>query len=187
MIFGPRQVGKSTLAREYAKKKAQINNGRVIEINFFEDNKNKMGIGGRYAGIFNSSLNPSEILNRISILKGEDIDVSKDILLLDEIQDCISAYESLKNFKEVFPGFPVMASGSYLQLFLETGENIRHSVGCTSEIYLHPLTFSEFLHNLNVPLFEAYKKISRPDTVIDETAHIKFIEAFEQYLFTGGM
>jgi predicted AAA+ superfamily ATPase len=183
VVFGPRQTGKSTLARSFARRHFAEN---TIEINFFRDTRDKTN-SARYGRIFEESQDPAVILRNIGVLKKRTVDPERDILILDEIQDCKPAYEALKNFKDDYPGFPIIASGSYLGLFLETESEVRHPVGATQELHLGPLSFREFLANFNAPLFSVYLEITLTDTSIDPVVHRELLEALNTYLFTGGM
>ena len=183
VIFGPRQTGKTTLAVEFAKKHYQ---DRAILINFFKDARDKKN-PSQLASIFEHSQDPRQVLKDLSLILKRDINPEKDILLIDEIQDCKPAYEILKNFKDDMPDFPIIASGSYLGLFLETESDIRHPVGCTMEFSLGPLSFSEFLSNFNPLLYQAYLEIDIDKPKISPVQHKKFLECLNSYFFTGGM
>jgi len=134
-------------------------------------------------------LDPQTVIKRLELILEDVISPETDLLLLDEIQDCPAAYESLKFFKEDFPQLDIIATGSYLKLFIENQDKIkRHPVGSVREVLLHPLTFEEFLLNANEPLYKEFVKISvAQDTKIDEIVHKKLCEYMRYYFFAGGL
>lgn len=78
------------------------------------------------------------------------------LLVLDEIQECPSALTSLKFFNEDLPELAVMAAGSLLGLSMGKSDGISQKrnngrsqmsfpVGKIERLYVHPMTFSEFL------------------------------------------
>ena len=83
LIEGVRQVGKTTLARQYC-----INNDlNYIEFNFIEN--------PNISKIFEDSLNPDDIIIELEIILGVTIRLS-DVLIFDEIQECPQAIASLR-------------------------------------------------------------------------------------------
>jgi predicted AAA+ superfamily ATPase len=183
VLFGPRQTGKTTLIRSFVQRKF---GERAVEINFYKDRRDAVS-GPRFAQIFEQTQDPRKVLEELSILIKREIDPERDLLFIDEIQDCKSAYEILKNFKDDYPGFPIITSGSYLGLFLETETEIRHPVGATHEATLGPLSFREFLINFNPPLYSRYQQIKLSDLPLTSHLHTEFLSALNTYLFTGGL
>lgn len=141
ILFGARQVGKTTLARSFAEKTGRT----LISVNFWKDPN------GRFHDVFNSAGAAPQVLEKLQLIFGREIDQDKCILLLDEIQDCRAAYSLCKSFKED-TNIPVIATGSYLKLMLgpwTQDDGFRIPVGCTHELLVTPLSFAEFLENYN--------------------------------------
>ncbi|MBL6988882.1 MAG: ATP-binding protein [Bacteriovoracaceae bacterium] len=187
VIFGPRQVGKTALAKHFASKHFGQTNQNIVSINFYKD-VNDRRRPKRFASIFEATQDPKEILTELEILLDREINPDKTIILLDEIQECLRAYEVLKLFKDEYPQLAIIATGSYMRLFLEQISDIKHPVGCTEELSLHPLSFREFLQNYSSILYKEYVSIdiNRPKQ-LSQNLHDKFMEALEYYFFTGGM
>jgi predicted AAA+ superfamily ATPase len=181
VLFGPRQVGKSFAARSFASR----NYAKTHEVNFWKNENFQHAYleGGKRL------LDPKKVLQRLELILGTSINLKSDLVLFDEIQDCPYAYEALKFFKEDLPELAIIATGSYLRLFLNRGDQIlRLPVGSCKELWLHPIRFDEFLLNANPTLYGHYAQLSL-DTPqnIDPLLHQKLSEFFRYYLFTGGL
>lgn len=104
VLRGARQVGKSTLVRQFARKKEKI----LIEINLerhlFLDN------------IF-KHLDMDEALREIEALSGVPA-TAETILFLDETQSTPHALQRLRYFFEEKRDLPVIAAGSLLEFTL---------------------------------------------------------------------
>jgi predicted AAA+ superfamily ATPase len=131
IIRGARQVGKTWLVEYFGKK----NFKQFVEINFeFQPH---------FKTCF-STLNPFEIVEKIELTSNVDINQGITLLFLDEIQECPQALKALRYFYEKMPGLHVIAAGSLLE-FVMDAEQISIPVGRIQNIYLHPLSFGEFL------------------------------------------
>ena len=104
IIRGARQVGKSTLVREFARK----NKLDLIEVNL-----------ERYKLLENKfrTFNTDDILNELEAITGKTVHESS-LVFLDEIQEIPSAIQSLRYFYEDKPHLPVIAAGSLLEFSL---------------------------------------------------------------------
>lgn len=181
VIFGPRQVGKTFAAKEFSKK----NYTTVHEINFWKNENYETAFLDNGKKV----LDAKKIIKKLELLIERKIDPQKDLILFDEIQDCPLAYEALKFFKEDLPELAIIATGSYLNLFIDQKEEIKkYPVGSIKELFLKPLTFSEFLLNANTLLFERYQEINlHKDETVDKVLHQKLHEYLNFYYFTGGL
>ncbi len=178
VLIGPRQVGKTTLLKTIASKIGQ----NVWEVNFWEDRDHVL------KNIFRHNSSCEKILSDLAdYFEIASINIKDDVLFIDEIQECPEAYAALKNFKEKYPKLRILVTGSYLQLFLKNEEVKQLPVGCVDEFYLGPLTFAEFLENIDPVLFEKFKKLDLDNFVISEILHEKLFEKFNEYCFTGGL
>jgi len=179
VLFGAGQVGKSTLAEDFAKK----TNRKIVKINFWKDENNN------FHNIFNSTSLATRIIEKLEIYLNTEINPENSILILDEIQSCPKAYSSLKSFKEDLK-LPVIATGSYLKLMIKNSKkDFEIPIGCTTELKITPLSFDEFLQNRNLKLYEYINKVTniKDITTIDSDLHNKFLEHYSEYLFVGGM
>lgn len=175
VLFGARQVGKSTLADRFAKKLKR----EIFVVNFWKDAEKI------YPKIFKAHSHAKDILAKLEVHFNRTINPDTAILLLDEIQEHPPVYSLFKTFKEDI-SLPVIATGSYLKLFLAINPEIELPIGCTHELLVTPMTFSDFLHNAHEKLFTVYQK--QPlDQVVDPVYHQQLLEFYYEYLFTGGM
>ncbi len=85
VIRGARQVGKSTLVREFVRKSALS----LVEINFERNPE--------YQEVF-SSPDPGLILSTLKLLTGHDIKAGSTLLFLDELQAAPEALAALRYF-----------------------------------------------------------------------------------------
>lgn len=81
------------------------------------------------------TLNPFEIIQNLSLLMHQKIEVGKTLLFLDEIQDCPNAIRALRYFKEQIPALHVIAAGSLLEFTLNDAA-FRMPVGRVMSLYL---------------------------------------------------
>ena len=132
VIRGARQVGKSTLVRQFSKNRGHS----LVEINL-EKHLNMEDVFKR--------LNTVEILNEISLITGKPLNAkSGDILFLDEIQATPSAIPALRYLYEEKPQLHVIAAGSLLEFALND-HNYSMPVGRIEYLYLGPISFFEYV------------------------------------------
>lgn len=163
ILDGARQVGKTWLAKNLA----DIHKYKSHYINF-ESDKN-------FKNCFAANLDTQTISNELSIQLDCKIG-PHDLIIFDEIQECPNALTSLKYFHENSTN-RVLAAGSLLGIAL-TGHSF--PVGKVEFLKIFPLTFDEFLLNLNyLDLLSDSKK--------SPSAHQKLSEAITWYLYSGGM
>ncbi|MBA4368556.1 MAG: AAA+ family ATPase [Desulfobacterium sp.] len=172
VLRGARQVGKSTLVRQFARK----NNLHLIEINLERH---------LYLDTIFKTLDLNHIIREIEAIAGLKIQKPDALLFLDEIQATPHALQALRYFYEDKPELPVIAAGSLLEFTLS-----RHSfsmpVGRIEYYHLWPMSFKEFLHALEPSLAE-YLSTCTLETGIPVAAHQKLLKRFREFLFTGGM
>lgn len=129
IIYGARQIGKTTSIREFAKTYSSF-----IEINFIETPE--------YKDIF-SSFNVEDIIKRISFKNPNFKFIPNDTLILfDEIQEYMDATTSLKFFK-LDGRYDVICTGSALGANTNSISSV--SVGFKEEYVMYPLDFEEYL------------------------------------------
>ncbi len=132
IIYGARQIGKTTSIKNFGKTYHQF-----IEINFIEHPE--------YKSVF-SSFDVDQIIKRLSFLNPDFVfEPHNTLILFDEIQDFMEATTSLKFFK-LDGKYDVICTGSALGV--STSHISSVSVGFKEEYYMFPLDFEEFLWNL---------------------------------------
>ena len=88
ILKGARQVGKTWVMKEFGKKYYD----NYVYFNFDEEDDLK--------SIFQTNKNPFRIIELLSMISGEPIKPGNTLIILDEIQECPEALNSLKYFKE---------------------------------------------------------------------------------------
>lgn len=185
VLMGARQVGKTWLMRDFAKR----NFANVHEFNF-DDNPD-------LARVFSESKDPKVILPQLAILSGRKIDIENDVVIFDEIQDCGNALNSLKYFYERCPQLAVMSAGSLLGVKIRQKRRSRqiegmhdmprsYPVGKVEILDVDPISFPEFLHERNEMLWEFYQAIKGYDP-LPESIHNELWRQYLVYLTVGGM
>lgn len=167
ILRGARQVGKSWLVREFGKSFSSF-----VEINFEKEKDAKTFFAG--------DIKVDELLERLSLYSGKKIVPGETLLFLDEIQDCENAITALRYFKEELQELHVIAAGSLVEFALE---KIGTPVGRIQFLYLHPLSFGEFLLALGKTDFRECIKTGRVNPVI----HKQILELLKTYMWVGGM
>ncbi len=166
IIRGARQVGKTTLVREFGKEFSnfiELNLERPEEARLFE-------------------LETTErILNAVFLLKNVKLKKGATLIFIDEIQESPKAISQLRYFLEDRPDLFVIAAGSLLEFALAKIKSF--PVGRVDNLYLHPLNFEEYLNAIDQPLaLDALKKVPVPDF-----AHDILKKHFHDYALIGGM
>ncbi len=174
LIQGAKQVGKTWLMKEFGKTYY-----KQVAYLSFNDNKEAKDI-------FMTSYNVENIISSIALLTDTKIIPSETLIILDEIQECDSALNVLKFFRENAPEYHIIAAGSLLGVALKH-KNISFPVGQVEFLELRPLSFLEFLQALEeenlVNLFAAEKLNFNLIALV----HSKLITLLKQYLIIGGM
>lgn len=174
VIRGARQVGKSTLVRQFAE-----NHGLILhEVNLEQHLT--------LTDIFKSQ-NISRILNELEFICGKGrIDQSGSLLFLDEIQAIPFAIQTLRYFYEDCPDLPVISAGSLLEFALSK-HSFSMPVGRIEYLFLGPMTFEETLDAMDekslLNLIRDYKLLD----VFPISAHERLLEIQRLYFLVGGM
>ena len=172
LLRGARQVGKSSAVRELSK-----NFEYFIELNFEEHSSTIQ--------FFEGDLTPSVICEKLSVYFNTPIIAGKTLLFFDEIQFCPKAISSLRFFYEKYPELHVIAAGSLLEFAMQSLPSF--GVGRIRSIFMHPLSFNEFLIALGENRLLDYVKKSSPVNPIPEPLHTKLVELLKKFIVLGGM
>ncbi|MBF0361279.1 MAG: AAA family ATPase [Oligoflexia bacterium] len=78
----------------------------------------------------------------ISLALKSDIEVSKDLIIFDEIQNCPGALTSLKYFCEDIPELAICCAGSLLGIKLSKES---FPMGKVNFLEMYPMTFEDYL------------------------------------------
>ena len=172
VLKGARQVGKTWLMKEFGRTAYDS----FVYFNFDEEDELK--------SIFEINKNPQRIVELLSLIAGEKILPERTLIIFDEIQECPSALNTLKYFKEKANDYHVIAAGSLLGTLLATPKS--YPVGMVNLLDIYPLTFDEFLDATDPILYTYYEGIQK-EQQIEEIFHNRLLEAYNNYLIIGGM
>ncbi len=171
ILNGARQVGKTYLLQEFGRNEYE-------KVAFFSLDRNPMA-----ATVFEQGGSVADILLSLSAISNVDITPGNTLVVLDEVQDCPKALETLKYFCEDAPEYHVVVAGSLLGLSLHDG--VSYPVGKVEELRLYPMTFIEFLQAIDkVRLADVLQ--SGNWTVINMLAD-EYVRLLRQYYYVGGM
>jgi predicted AAA+ superfamily ATPase len=173
LLRGARQVGKSYVVEKFGRD--QFDN--ILIVNF--------ELQPELCRCF-ETLQPNEILLKLSLVKHHKIEPGKTLLFLDEIQDCPNAIRALRYFKEQMPELHVIGAGSLLEFTLNDA-NFRMPVGRVQSLYLKPLSFKEYLGALGYS--DLRKVIEQTDlkAPIADVIHQELLKQIRTYMALGGM
>ena len=172
MLKGARQVGKTWLLKELGKECFE----NYVYINL-EKYVNEMSI-------FDETSEPRVIIKQLSLASETKIMPGKTLIILDEIQSVPRALALLKIFKEEVPEYHVCCAGSLLGVRLHSG--VSYPVGCLETIYIHPMSFKEYLIANNKEQYVDYIENAN----INELEQMSFSSLeylLREYMFIGGM
>ncbi|MEN8158291.1 MAG: AAA family ATPase [Bacteroidota bacterium] len=166
ILRGARQVGKSTLVREFSKEY-----DHYIELNLERKEERQ---------IFEIE-NVKEILELILLRERISIESRSLLLFIDEIQASPKAIQLLRFFYEDFPDLHIICAGSLLEHAIKDIPSF--PVGRIQQMVLHPFDFEEFL------------RAKGDDRIIDlldmipvkESVHDFMLKRFHEYVLIGGM
>lgn len=172
VLRGARQVGKSTLVRQFAKAQGLS----LCEVNL----ERHLALRRSFA-----TLDLRQILQELDVVVGRKVDSPNSLLFLDEIQAVPEALSALRYFYEEKPELPVVAAGSLLEFAL-TQKRMSMPVGRVAYLYLGPMSFAEFLM-ATAPDFLPYCRMAAMEGTVPETAHAELLRLLRQFMLVGGM
>lgn len=168
ILRGARQVGKTTLVKEFAKSYKfviTLNLEKPADASFFD---NKLDVKSIVESLFLSG--------NISIGS-----IGETLLFIDEIQESPEAIQMLRYFYEEYPDLNVIAAGSLLEFAMKKVKSF--PVGRVEYLYLHPLNFIEYLEAIDhQPALEQINRVP-----VEAFAHSVLLGLFNKYSIVGGM
>ena len=174
LIKGARQVGKTTVVRQFAK----ANYKNFVEVNFEQMPAAKQA--------FEGNLDARTILPNLSAMGFGPLEPGKTLIFFDEIQSCPKARTAIKFLVEDGQ-YDYIESGSLLGINYKDVSS--YPVGFEHELDMFPLDFEEFLWACNISddvvsmLKDCYASI-RP---VPDFLHQQIMDRYRQYLVVGGM
>lgn len=175
MLVGARQTGKTYILEEFCKKNFE----KYIYINLDKEEN--------IAKVFEETLEPELIIEKIEIIKNVIINPENTIIFLDEIQVSERAISSLKYFCESQKEYKIVCAGSLLGVKINRFKS-SFPVGKVTIKYLYPMDFEEYLIALgeNKLIAEIKKHYDSNETLI-QPIHEKALDLYKKYLVLGGM
>lgn len=167
IIRGARQVGKTTVIKEFGK---SFDTFYMLNLEIPAHHE-----------YFSKNLSPHEILQKISLDTGIRRN-GNTLLFLDEIQQSSEAIAMLRYFFEDIPELYVVAAGSLLEVMMDR-KQISFPVGRVEYLYLYPLNFHEYLEALEEE--EALKLLHT--IPLPAWGEDKLASLFKAYTLIGGM
>lgn len=174
VINGARQIGKSFIIRETAKKHFP----NYIEINLKSDFDGDQ--------LYKNVRKTKDLYLQLSALYGDTLNNNEDtIVFFDEIQVYPHILTMLKDLK-LENKYRYIASGSLL------GITLKHTfipMGSIDEIKMYPMDFEEFLYanHIGKEVIEYLKDCFNNVEPVSEGIHKIILEKFKEYLITGGL
>ncbi|SEP64300.1 hypothetical protein SAMN02910369_00351 [Lachnospiraceae bacterium NE2001] len=174
LVIGARQVGKTWLIKKFCENTYKD----YIYINL-EEQKDIISL-------FDGNLTPEDILKKLSILLGRNIDYNTTIVI-DEIQQSERAITSLKYFCEAKENYRIICAGSLLGIKVKRFES-SFPVGKVYIKNMYPMDFEEFLLASGEDILrDGIREASSKMLQFPEAIHNKALALYHDYLITGGM
>jgi len=168
VLRGARQVGKTTLVRQFASRFKQY---IYLNLELPEDRQP-----------FEEFTNIETLIQTLFFIKNCSLVNKKQTLLfIDEIQEVPKALNVLRYFFEHEPDLPVIAAGSMLETLFD--KNISFPVGRVEFKVLRPASFPEFLEAMG----ESAALTQLQQVPVAKFAHHKLLKLFHTYALIGGM
>ncbi len=172
-IIGARQIGKTTLVREFGKTYQNF-----VELNFITEPSAK--------AIFEDSLDANTIITNLTAFVQKPMTPSNTLILLDEIQECPNARAAIKFLVED-GRFDYIESGSLLGVKMKNVPS--YPVGFEELYRMYPMDFEEFLwaNGVQESTIQHLKKCYETLTPVSNSIHETMNKLFYNYIVVGGM
>ena len=174
LLKGARQVGKTTIVREFAKN----NYAHFVEINFEKLPLVKQA--------FDGNLDADSIISKLSLMGFGPFVEHETLVFFDEIQTCPNARTAIKFLIED-GRFDYIESGSLLGLnYADVGS---YPVGFEQGVNMYPLDFEEYLwaKGVSEDVVNTIKSTLHNRKPIDNFMHEQLSKYYREYLIVGGM
>jgi hypothetical protein len=175
VLYGARQVGKTHILLEFAKRHYES----LAYFNF----ENNLTL----SSYFDQTIDEKKIIEYLETEANQQIIPGKTLVIFDEIQVCERALTSLKYFNENAPQYHIACAGSLLGVAINR-EKYSFPVGNVDSMTMPPLDFEEYLlafgeERLRDEILNCFDK----RTALPAPLHAKASGLYKRYLITGGM
>ncbi len=173
LLTGVRQCGKTYILQEFGRRFFR----NTVYLNF----QNTRGLDR----IFEGSLERDTLLAYIGAYVNSPVVPGETLLILDEVQECPAALESLKFFAEEVPALHVAAAGSLLGVTLAKGRSF--PVGKVDRLVMFPMNFGEFLRSAGEDLLAETASGPGRRGPLPGPLHERLVAHLREYMVVGGM
>ena len=173
LLQGARQVGKTFLVNKFGKNEYS----NFIYLNFEQNTE--------LHTLFTGNLEPSNIIENISLYLNKKINSADTLIFFDEIQTAPDVLTSLKYFYEHAPEYHIIAAGSLLGVSI--GKKTSFPVGKVNFLTLYPMSFTEYLTAFDQELIAEKLNSFQYKNSFPEIIHQKLLKHLKMYLYLGGM
>ena len=168
VIRGARQVGKTTLIKEFAKQYDVF-----IDLNLENERDRKL---------FEDYNNVHELISNIFFYKEKNKNSNSTLIFIDEIQFSKPAIAILRYFYEEANDIHVIVAGSLLETVIDV-RKISFPVGRVQYMALRPCSFLEFMNGMG-----NFFDINLIHTLqVASSVHLRIMKTFRDYTLVGGM
>lgn len=173
-IIGARQIGKTTLVRQFAKEQYDC----FVELNFLMDEKASQ--------IFAEELSAERIITNLTAYVRQPLEPGKTLILLDEVQECPNARTAIKFLVED-GRFDYIEIGS--QLGVRYKEVRSYPVGFEEVYEMYPMDFEEYAwaNGVQPETMQYLQQCFQNGTPVSDSVHNTMLKLFYSYVVVGGM
>lgn len=174
LITGARQIGKTTLVRDFAAR----NYDAFAELNFLES--------PRAQDIFAGDLDAGTIISNMTAYLRTPLKPGRTLVLFDEIQECPAARTAIKFLVED-GRFDYIETGSLLGV--KTQEVASYPVGFEERLQMFPLDFEEFCwaNGVQAGTIDLLRSCFEQRSYVNDSVHETMLKLYYAYLVIGGM
>lgn len=173
-VLGARQIGKTTLIREFAKEHYE----HFVEINFIEEPRAKE--------IFMGNQDADSIITNLTAYKMQPMEPGKTLVLFDEIQEYPDVRTAMKFLVED-GRFDYIESGSLLGVKFK--DITSYPVGFEETYRMYPMDLEEFLwaNGVQESTIDHLRECYESRTPVSLSIHNTLNKLFYSYIVIGGM
>ena len=175
LIDGARQIGKTTIIRQFAK---DYYGDNFVEINFINTPSAKE--------IFMGDLSVDGIISKLTLFLRRPLTPHKTLVFFDEVQECLEVRTAIK-FLVDDGRFDYIESGSLLGINYK--EIKSYAVGYEENRTMYPMDFEEFAiaNGIQQSTFDMLRDCYTRRVHVDEFVHKQMMQLFTYYVIIGGM
>lgn len=173
-IQGARQIGKTTVVREFGKNEYKC----FVEFNFIRNKEVQK--------VFDGDLDANTIIEGLSALARKPLIPGNTLILLDEIQECPNARAAIKFLVED-GRFDYIETGSLLGVKNKVVPSL--PVGFEDPFTMYPMDFAEFViaNGVQQTTIDAMRSSYQNKTPVSDVIHTTMSKLFYSYIIVGGM